>query len=124
MVDFEINEGTGKTGLTLSARYMGNDIVVTIVNKNAHIGAVALAEYAFQEERTSVSVITRLGHKDDTIARKVAYSITKNSKRTSCVIAGIHIDKISESEMLEIEHNCNVLISHFIEFLTNEKHRT
>ena len=121
MVDFEINEGLGKTNVTLSIVYMGNDIVVTIFNENAHIGAVALAEYSFNEQRTSVSVVTRLGHKDDVIAQKTAHAITKETKKPSCVIAGIHVDEINESEILEIEHNSDILISRLMEFLTDEK---
>ena len=121
MVDFEINEGLGKTSVTLSIVYMGNDIVVTIFNENAHIGAVALAEYSFNEQRTSVSVVTRLGHKDDVIAQKTAHAITKETKKPSCVIAGIHVDEINESEILEIEHNSDILISRLMEFLTDEK---
>ena len=121
MVDFEINEGLGKTNVTLSIVYMGNDIVVTIFNENAHIGAVALAEYSFNEQRTSVSVVTRLGHKDDVIAQKTAHAITKETKKSSCVIAGIHVDEINESEILEIEHNSDILISRLMEFLTDEK---
>jgi len=124
MVDFEIDEGVGKTSITLSVVYMGNDIVVTIFNENAHIGAVALAEYAFNEQRTSVSVVTRLGHKDDVIAQKTAHAITKETKRPSCVIAGIHVDEINESEILEIEYNCDVLISRLMEFLADKKQRT
>ena len=121
MVDFEINEGLGKTNVTLSIVYMGNDIVVTIFNENAHIGAVALAEYSFNEQRTSVSVVTRLGHKDDVIAQKTAHAITKETRKPSCVIAGIHVDEINESEILEIEHNSDILISRLMEFLTDEK---
>ena len=121
MVDFEINEGLGKTNVTLSIVYMGNDIVVTIFNENAHIGAVALAEYSFNEQRTSVSVVTRLGHKDDVIAQKTAHAITKETKKPSCVISGIHVDEINESEILEIEHNSDILISRLMEFLTDEK---
>lgn len=121
MMKFEINEGTGKTRITLVAMHMGNDIVVTIFNEKAHIGAVAFAEYAFNEERTSVSIITRLGHKDDIIAQKTAHTITKNLQKASCVIAGVHIDNINKSEIREVERNCDVLASRLVEFLAKQK---
>ena len=46
-----------------------------IYNKNAHVGAVAIGEYDNEDERASVSMITRLRHKDDAIAQKAAYLI-------------------------------------------------
>ncbi len=117
MIDFEISEGKDDTFVSLKVCSMGNDIVVTIFNKNAHIGAVALAEYAFHEGRTSVSVLTRLGHKDDAIAQKVAHNITKNIKKVSCVVVGIHLDQINESKIHQIERNCEVLTAKSIELL-------
>ena len=115
MADNVISLGKGRTRVTLQAWYMGNDIVVTIFNQNAHIGAVAIGEYSSHEDRTSVSVITRLGHKDDVIAQEAAYIITKHSKRASCVIAGIHLDNIVESEIKDIKQNCSNLVSQFIQ---------
>ena len=68
MGKYESTKGEGRTKVNLLAYNMGNDLVVSIYNKNAHIGAVAVGEYDHQEKRASVSVITRMGHKDDAIA--------------------------------------------------------
>jgi hypothetical protein len=111
MTEYQINAGRGRTKLQLSAHYMGDDIIVRVFNKNAHIGAVAIAEYAAKEKRVSTSVITRLGHKDDIIAQRVAYAVTKSTKRTCCVIAGIHLDEITGTEIEEIEKNSEILVS-------------
>jgi F420-0:gamma-glutamyl ligase len=118
MADYEISAGRGRTKIVLSARDMGKDVVITIFNENAHIGAVAIAEYSLNEKRASTSVITRLGHKDDVIAQKAAYAITKNTKGTTCVIAGIHLDNITRAEITEIEKNCDSLISQFTTSVT------
>lgn len=41
-------------------------------------------------------MITRLGHKDDTVAQKAAY-LMRRSLKGQCVTVGIHPDEILES---------------------------
>jgi hypothetical protein len=106
--------GEGRTRVSLSSYNTGNDIIVCIYNENAHIGAVALGEYDPKENRTSCSVITRLGHKDDAVANKSAYTISKHIKRPVCVIAGIHLDDITKREIEQIIENTDSLVEEFI----------
>jgi hypothetical protein len=113
-MDYQITRGEGRTKVNLSAHQMGNDPVVYLYNENAHIGAVAIGEYEPKEERASTSVITRLGHKDDAVAQKAAYLISKATKKPVCVIAGIHLDNISEMEISQILENASSLIDEFI----------
>jgi hypothetical protein len=105
-----LNEGTGRTSVSLSTQLLGNDLVVFIYNEHGHIGAVAVADYSADENRASTSVITRLGHKDDLIARSAAYKICKFLKRPVCVIAGVHLDEITEEETAELVRNCDRLV--------------
>jgi hypothetical protein len=88
---------------------MGNDIVIHIFNENAHIGAVAVGEYDHKEKRASASVITRLGHKDDAIAQRIAHSLAKHLRMPICVIAGVHLDNITENEIERILTNVDLL---------------
>ncbi len=111
---YELTKGEGRTKVNLSAHYMGNDLVLRMCNDNAHIGAVAVGEYDHKEQRTSTSVITRLGHKDDAIAQEVAHLIAKQTKGPVCVIAGIHIDSATESEINKILDNARALTNEFI----------
>ena len=107
--EHKITKGEGRTKVSLLVESIGDDLVVFIHNENAHIGAVAVGEYDHKQNRTSTSVITRLGHKDDAIAQKAAYLITKHTKRPSCVIAGVHLDNITEEEiekLLEVADSC------------------
>ena len=53
MDKYELTKGEGRTKVTLSAYYMGSDLVVCIYNDNAHIDAVALGEYDHKEQRAS-----------------------------------------------------------------------
>ena len=114
MAKYELTSGEGRTRVSLSAHYMGNEPVVLIYNNNAHIGAVAVGEYDHNEKRTSTSVITRLGHKDDAIAQKAAYAISKSTKRPVCVIAGIHLDNITEQEIDKLLENASFMVEEFI----------
>ncbi len=118
---YELTKGEGRTRVSLSAYYMGDDLVVFIYNDNAHIGAVAVGEYAHKEERASTSVITRLGHKDDVIARKAAYSISKSTERSVCAIAGIHLDNITKQEIDEILGEIDELLREIGEILERNR---
>ena len=118
MNEYEITEGKGRTRVTLSTKSFGNHFTVFIGNENAHIGAVAVGEYDQKEKRTSTSVITRLGHKDDTIAQKAAYSISRRMKRPSCVIAGVHLDNITKQEIDEILVNTKIAVGEIINVCT------
>lgn len=114
MGEHKITKGEGRTRISLSAQGFGGDLVVSIYNENAHIGAVAVGEYDHKENRTSTSVITRLGHKDDVIAQKAAYLISKHTKRPSCVIAGVHLDDITDEEIRKLLENADSLVKDFL----------
>ena len=108
---YELTTGKGKAKVSLSAHHLGSDLVVCIYNENAHIGAVALGEYDHKEERASCSVITRLGHKDDVIAQEAAHSVSKRTRKPVCVVVGIHLDKITTTEIDRILENARSLIA-------------
>lgn len=88
--------------------------MVFIYNENAHVGAVALGEYATEYKRASVSLITRLGHKDDAIAQMAAYQISRSLQKSVCVIAGIHLDDITRDEIERLVENATLAVDSFI----------
>ena len=106
--------GEGRTKVCLLTYHMGNDLVVCLYNEYSHIGAVAVGEYDPGEGRASCSVITRLGHKDDAVAYKAAHSISKHTQNSVCVIAGIHIDKITKREIEQVLENTDRLMDKFL----------
>lgn len=114
MDTYEIIKGKGRTKINLSVHHMGSDLVVYIYNQNAHIGAVAVGEYDRKTRRASTSIITRLGHKDDVVAQKAAYLISKATKKPVCLIAGLHLDDITEAEIAELLQNTDSLVNEFI----------
>lgn len=111
---YELTKGEGRVRVSLSAYHLGGDLVVCVYNENAHIGAVAVGEYDNKEQRASASIITRVGHKDDIIAQKAAQSISKHTKKPVCVIAGIHVDNITQEEIEQILQNTTGLTDEFL----------
>ena len=111
---YESSKGMGRTKVSLSVNCIGNDLVVFIYNENPHIGAVSIGEYDNEQQRVSVSVITRLGHKDDIIAQGAAKLISDVSQRPVCVIAGLHLDNITPEEISKIIENAGAAVNEFI----------
>lgn len=110
----QIYEGIGRTKVSLSAQLIGEDLLVRLSNRQEHIGAVALSEYNHGEKRASTSVLTRFGHRDDTIASMAAHEICRRFKRPVCAVAGIHVDNITKEEIEQIVKNCSTLIGRYI----------
>ncbi len=109
----KLTVGKGRTKVSLTANRLGDDLVVFICNKQAHVGAVAMGEYDHEHERASVSVLTRLGHKDDVIAQRAAYLISKSLCAPVCVITGVHLDNITGEEIKALVENASVAVEHF-----------
>ncbi|MFP3974938.1 MAG: hypothetical protein ACLFVK_01800 [Dehalococcoidia bacterium] len=109
-----MEKGEGRTKVMLSAQFAGTDVILHLYNENPHIGAVAVGEYDPGSQRTSTSVITRPGHKDDAVAREAAYQLSKFLKKPTCVIVGIHVDQITHAEISEIQENARALVDEFI----------
>lgn len=111
MEKYKLITGKDRIKVSLSAYRMGDGFIISIFNENAHIGAVAVGEYDLKEKRVSCSVLTRLGHKDDAVAYQAAHAVSKCTKKPVCVVAGIHLDKITESEIDSILKNAKNLVS-------------
>jgi hypothetical protein len=121
MIEYELTKGEGRARVNVTVNSMGSDLVVRIYNQNAHIGAVAIGDYDYEHERASVSVITRLGHKDDALAGEAAYLLSKSIKRPVCVIAGVHVDNITGEEIDKILANTRIAISEIINVCSQQK---
>lgn len=113
-MELTLTTGKGRTRISLEASDIGQDLVIRIFNAAAHIGAVAIGEYDLQSTRVSVSLITRLGHKDDVIARKAADAICRHTHRPVCVIAGVHLDNITVEEINRLVDNSSQIVQDFL----------
>jgi len=121
MAEYELIKGEGRASVKVAVNSMGSDLVVRIYNQNAHIGAVAVGDYDHERERASVSVVTRLGHKDDTLAKEAAYLLSKSTRRPVCVIAGVHLDNITAEEIDRIVANTKIAVCEIIDVYTRQK---
>jgi hypothetical protein len=114
MVEYELTKGEGRARVNVTVNSMGSDLVVLIHNRDAHIGAVAVGDYDCEHERASVSVVTRLGHKDDALAREAAYLLSKSMRSPVCVSAGVHLDDITRAEIDKILANTKLAIDEIV----------
>jgi hypothetical protein len=121
MIEHGLTKGEGRARVNVTVNGMGSDLVVRIYNQDAHIGAVALGDYDHEHERASVSVVTRLGHKDDALAKEAAYLLSKSMRRPVCVIAGVHLDNITGAEIDEILANTRLAMSEIIDRCGQQK---
>jgi hypothetical protein len=121
MVEYELTKGRGRARVHVTVNNMGSDLVVRIYNQDAHIGAVAVGDYDYEHERASVSVVTRLGHKDDALAGEAAYLLSEATRSPVCVIAGVHVDNITREEIDKILTNTRMAINEIIDVCSQQK---
>ena len=115
MIEYGLTKGEGRARVNVTVNGMGSDLVVRIYNQGAHVGAVALGDYDHEHERASTSVVTRLGHKVDALAKEAAYLLSKSMRRPVCVIAGVHLDNITGAEIDEILANTRLAVREIID---------
>ncbi|MCD7746529.1 MAG: hypothetical protein LUI13_14825 [Lachnospiraceae bacterium] len=102
---------------------MGPDYTICIRDdKNGHIGSAVLsiARPSLTGEGISVtsSVLNRLGHKDEEIARRIAETVARRQNCTVVCTCGIHIDHIRPEQIQEILDACRELEENVVESLT------
>jgi hypothetical protein len=114
---WHLDWGEGRTKVYLAASRIGEAFLVCLYNQNIHLGAVAVAEPDPESGRVSTSVITRRGHKDDAVAQRAAYLVSKGTGKPVCAIAGIHIDNISAPEITRVLDNTEKMVHSFLEQL-------
>lgn len=106
--------GTGHRQIQLEARHFGEQLIVLICNLNPHVGAVAVAEYDPITRRSSTSVLTRVGHKDDAVATDAAHRISKAMRTAVCVVAGIHVDHANQADIETTVENAHRVVELFL----------
>lgn len=92
------------TTLDPSIKHLGACVVVCVSGGDEpHIGSVVLAEAraSLTGEGTSAtsSVLNRLGHKDEFVARTVAETLAAELNTTVCCICGIHKDNATPEDI-------------------------
>ncbi len=101
---------------------MGPDYTICIRDdKNGHIGStvMSVARPSLTGEGISAtsSVLNRLGHKDEKIARQIAETVAAHQNCTVVCTCGIHIDHIQPDEIRKILDACRELEERIVESL-------
>lgn len=114
MSELVFERGEERTQVAVRVERIGKDLVVSITNEGAHLGAVAVGEYSHSDGKATVSVITRYGHKDDEIARAQALRLAQKTRRPVCVIVGIHVDRATKTEVAAVVKNSALAVGDFL----------
>ena len=99
-----LESGSGRTRIELSWEWCGDDLRVHIGGRGNHLGAVALVGRD-PAGRVCSSVQRIPPHREDEIALRAAELLHGGTGRTTCVTAGIHLDKITPDEIEEVGRN-------------------
>ena len=95
--------------------FIGSDLLVAIYGgSKPHIGsvAVALPRPSLRDKKqmsSTSSVYNFLGHKDYVIAQRVAEQLSSRLNKHVVVVAGVHIDGITEKGIAKVIENCDEL---------------
>ena len=96
-------------------KLIGTDLLITLYGGDKlHIGSVAVAlprpslKNNKQMSSTS-SVYNFLGHKDGVVAQRMSEALSASLNKKVVVVAGIHIDRITQKGIEKIIENCDKL---------------
>lgn len=92
---------------------IGKDILVILSGGDVpHIGAIAGGSESFD-----LQTITFPDHKEDVVVNQMADAIRKVAKGNVCIIGGIHVDNISNNQIMLVVEMCKVLTERVIDNL-------
>ncbi len=95
---------------------VGSDLLVTLYGgSKPHIGsiAVALPRPSLKDKKqisSTSSVYNFLGHKDGVVAQRMSEALSASLNKKVVVVAGIHIDKITQKGIEKVIKNCDKLV--------------
>lgn len=96
----------GRLRLRLTCLPMGEDLCVTLTGGDReHLGAVALAGPGGPP-----AALTVPGHREADLASELASRLSDRTGRTVCVACGIHLDRITPSEIQDV-HDLSIQLA-------------
>lgn len=87
--------------LALCCVMLGDDLSISLVGGQPHVGAAAIA-YPYHKGdhiSVSVSVLEREGHKDGILGTQIARRISQSTGRVVHIVCGIHFDNLHPDEL-------------------------
>ncbi|HIH75451.1 MAG TPA: hypothetical protein HA306_09995 [Methanosarcina sp.] len=111
---FKITRKVSRIDITLEAKKLGEDYLLTLTGGIEHVGAVAVGLFDEKSGRSSSSVLTLPGHREEQLALDSARQVSRATGRTSVVVVGIHVDDIGLEEIKEIVSVSEEMVENFI----------
>lgn len=111
---FQIKRKVGKIEITLEAKRIGEDYLLTLTGGEKHVGAIGVGLFEEKSQRASSSVITMPGHREEYLALQGARQVSRATKKTSVFVVGIHQDNISPEEIKDIVSVAEKMVEGFI----------
>jgi hypothetical protein len=116
---FKITRRISRIEITLEAKKIGEDYLLTLTGGREHVGAVAIGLFDEKSQRASSSVVTLPGHREEQLALQGARQVSRATKKTTVFVAGIHQDNISPEEISDIVSASREMAESFIAFYEN-----
>jgi len=120
---FAASAGRGRHRVFAAVQILGNDILLSIWGGTVpHIGSVSVTQprpgITKPEKRSATSsVYNFIGHKDEAVARFCAEKIAAACDKKTVVVAGIHVENASSSDIKTILNNVDRLCVHILKKL-------
>ncbi|MCL0108025.1 proteasome assembly chaperone 4 family protein [Peptococcaceae bacterium] len=124
----QLSEGKEKYCVNVTATITGDGLIVQLTGGDKpHVGAVVMSlPRPSLKDASDISctsyVLPRLGHKDDEVAKPIAEELSRRYNIAVVVVAGIHIENATESEIKKVLTNADAALQKLIAQL--EKHFT
>jgi hypothetical protein len=106
----------GRIEITLDAKIIGDDYLLTLTGGDEHIGAVGVGHFDEKSRRASSSVVTMPGHREEQLALQGAREVSSATRKTTVFVAGIHLDNINPEEIKDVVSAAEEMITDFIAF--------
>ncbi|WP_066636197.1 hypothetical protein [Desulfolucanica intricata] len=116
----ELHTGEGKYTVWLSGTVTADGLIIQLLGgEKPHVGAVVLTNLRPDsingpKVKCNSTVVPRLGHREDEIAKPIAEEIAKKLRQTVVLTAGIHIDNATPEEIKILVDNCRKATHQFI----------
>jgi len=117
--------GSSPYKVRAEVRLVGSDLLVVLHGgSKSHIGSVAVAHPRLslkdkKQVSSTASLYNFLGHKDGVVAQKVSETLSAMLNRNVVVVAGIHVDRITQKGIEKILENCDKLADKITYHLRN-----
>jgi len=129
MKSFLVEISRGQFKIHSSVQEVGQDILVSIWGgTRPHIGAVGIAiprpSLKNQKKWSATSSnFTFVGHKEDTLVKKISEKLAARLRRNVVVTAGLHWDGVTSNEIKTIQNLTQKLSDRILKRLQRTKRR-